>query len=181
MILLRCSQSQSRRKQARGNGRTVHGNAISVQCSACQSGEKFKTNAGKRLCCAVLLCCAVECCVVLLWCVCVWCRVTFFCSFSREKRITFQDVRFSKPLTFHNDFMFFCFSQCSKHFSRLQAYLFHISGRACCLEKCLKQLREEKKHEIIVEGQRLRKRTSWKVMRFSRENEQKSCGVSWRY
>ena len=58
-----------------------------VQCSACQSGETFKTNAGKRLCCAVLLCCiavqwsavlwsavlcccAVECCAVLLWGVC---------------------------------------------------------------------------------------------------------------
>ena len=49
-----------------------------VQCSACQSGEKVKTNTGKRLCCAVLLCCvvvlcccAVESCVVLLWGVCV--------------------------------------------------------------------------------------------------------------
>ena len=31
----------------------------------------------------------------------------FFCSFSREKRITFHDVCFSKPLTFHNGFMFF--------------------------------------------------------------------------
>ena len=36
-----------------------------VQCSACQSGEKFKTNAGKRLCCVAVLCC-----VVLLWGVC---------------------------------------------------------------------------------------------------------------
>ena len=43
-------------------------------------------------------------------------ETTLFCSFSREKRITFQDVRFSKPLTFHNDFMFFCFSQLFKLF-----------------------------------------------------------------
>ena len=35
-----------------------------VQCSACQSGEKFKTNAGKRLCCAVLLCCVAVLCGV---------------------------------------------------------------------------------------------------------------------
>ena len=78
MILLRCSESQSGRKQARVNGETVHDIVIAVQCSECQSGEKFKTNAGKRLCCvacavllfcvavlcwsAVLLCCAVECC-----------------------------------------------------------------------------------------------------------------------
>ena len=45
-----------------------------VQCSACQSGEKFKTNEGKRavLCCVavpVLLCCAVLCCVTV-GCVC---------------------------------------------------------------------------------------------------------------
>ena len=43
---------------------------------------------------------------------------TLFCSFSREKRITFHDVCFSKPLTFHNDFMFFASRSCFKHFSR---------------------------------------------------------------
>ena len=69
------------------------------------------------------------CCVAVLWsavlCCCGVCVVrhaensallmymsaSLFCSFSREKRITFHDVCFSKPLTFHNDFMFFCFSQ----------------------------------------------------------------------
>ena len=61
-----------------------------VQCSACQSGEKFKTNAGKRLCCAVLLRCAVECCVVLLWCVCVCVcgvGVTFFAHFPEKNAL----------------------------------------------------------------------------------------------
>ena len=37
--------------------------------------------------------------------------VPFFAHFLEKKRITFHDVCFSKPLTFHNDFMFFWFSQ----------------------------------------------------------------------
>ena len=47
---------------------TMGHNVIALQCSECQSGEKFKTNAGKRLCCVAVLCC----CAVLLCCgVCV--------------------------------------------------------------------------------------------------------------
>ena len=57
----------------------------------------------------VVSCCGVLCCAVL-WCA-VDVGVTFFAHFPTKKRITFHDVCFSKPLTFHNDFMFFCFSQ----------------------------------------------------------------------
>ena len=58
--------------------------------------------------CRVVACCAVLCCAV----VCCGCRChLFFAHFLTEKRITFHDVCFSKPLTFHNDFIFFCFSQ----------------------------------------------------------------------
>ena len=45
----------------------------------------------------------------------------------------------------------------SSTFRDNKPYLRCEIGRACCLEKCLKQPREAKKHEIIVEGQRLRK------------------------
>ena len=126
-----------------------------VQCSACQSGEKFKTNAGKGLCCAVLLCCGVLCCVAV-GCVCVV-SASLFCSFSREKRITFQDVRFSKPLTFHNDFMFFASRSCFKHFSRQQALPISHLKQGLLSRKVLETAARSKKHEIIVEGQRLRK------------------------
>ena len=73
---------ENKREETAGLSMTMR---FPVQCSACQSGEKFKTNAGKRLCCAVLCCgvvccgvvwcgvqwCGVLCCVVLLWGVCV--------------------------------------------------------------------------------------------------------------
>ena len=45
----------------------------------------------------------------------------------------------------------------SSTFPDFKPYQFHISRRAWSLEMCLKQLREAKKHETIVEGQRLRK------------------------
>ena len=69
---------------------------------------------------------------------CVWCghaenstflmymsAVHFFLLiFLEKKRITFHDVCFSKPLTFHNDFMFFLLLVAvSGTFSRLQALL----------------------------------------------------------
>ena len=48
-------------------------------------------------------------------------------------------------------FMFFASRSCFKHFSLLQKKKCSLKSR-----KCLKQLREAKKHETIVEGQRLR-------------------------
>ena len=48
--------------------------------------------------------------------------------------------------------MFFASRICFKHFSRLQKKQCSLKSR-----KCLKQLRETKWHETIVEGQRLRK------------------------
>ena len=136
---------ENKREETAGLSMTMR---FPVQCSACQSGEKFKTNAGKRLCCAVLLCCvavlwsAVLCCCGCV-CVCVvrhaenstlfmyMSASLFFCSFSREKHITFHDVCFSKPLTFHNDFMFFASRSCFKHFSRrVKPYLRCEIGRA---------------------------------------------------
>ena len=148
-----------------------------VQCSACQSGEKFKTNAGKRLCCAVLLCCiavqwsavlwsavlcccAVECCAVLLWGVCgaYMSASLFFAHFLEKNALPSMMFAFRSlsdlPQWFH---VFLLLAAVSSTFRDNKPYLRCEIGRACCLEKCLKQLREAKKHEIIVEGQRLRK------------------------
>ena len=124
-------------RQARVNGRS---DCVGVLCRAV-------------VCCAVS-CCGVLCCGVV-WCgvVCCGCRRHFFAHFLRKKRITFHDVCFSKPLTFHNDFMFFCLSQLFQAlFETTSPTYFTSQVGACCLEKCLKQLRQAKKHEIIVEG-----------------------------
>ena len=74
VILLRCSESQSGRKQARVNGRTVHDNAIS-RTVLCMSkwreiqGQTRVNGCAVLCCCAVLLCCGVLCCVAV-GCVC---------------------------------------------------------------------------------------------------------------
>ena len=125
------------------------------------------------VCCVVLWrsveCCAVVCCGVL-WGV----GVTFFVHFLTKKRITFHDVCFSKPLTFHNDFMFFLLlAAVSSTVRDNKPYLRCEMCRACCLEKCLKQLREAKIHEIIVEGQRLRKADIMEGNSFFREKMSK--------
>ena len=77
--------------------------------------------------CGVWLCVVVCGCVWMWWwwCVCGWCVVCGVCG-ERERRrgVTFHDVCFSKPLTFHNGFMVFVASRsCFKHFSRLRAVL----------------------------------------------------------
>ena len=98
--VLKVKVFENKREETAGLSMTMR---FPVQCSACQSGEKYKTNAGKRVCCAVLLCCV-----------------------------------------------------------------------AWRLEKCLKQLREAKKHEIIVEGQRLQKANIMEGDAFFPGNEQKN-------
>ena len=82
--------------------------------------------------------------------------VTLFARFlmkrkTQSRTLTFHDVCFSKPLTFHNVSCFF--------FSLLFPALFYFRTEKWSLKsrKCLKQLREEKKHETIVECSRLRK------------------------
>ena len=87
-------------------------NLISVAMFALNvnvDGNSRQARVNGRSDCVGVLCRVVACCVVL-WCV-VDVGVTFFALFLTKKRITFHDVCFSKRLTFHNDFMFFCFSQ----------------------------------------------------------------------
>ena len=118
-------------------------------------------------CCAVLLCCGVLCYVAVV-CVCGAARwklhvinvhvgVTIFAHFSRKTHylpwcLLFE--AFDLPQWFH---VFLLLVAVSSTFRDNKPYLRCEIGRACCLEKCLKQLREAKKHETIVEGQRLRK------------------------
>ena len=88
--------------------------------------------------------------------------VTLFGYFSRKKTtqsriVTFPDVCFSKPVTFHNEFMFFAYGSCFKHFSRFQATpLAHIK-KGFKSRNVLETVTISRKHEIIVEVQRLRK------------------------
>ena len=66
--------------------------------------------------CGVWLCVNVVCGCVWLWWwwwfVCgVWCCGVVVLWWRGGEGVTFHDVCFSKPLTFHNGFIFFCFSQ----------------------------------------------------------------------
>ena len=112
---------------------------------------------GVRCVVAVLLVCLVVCVGVrrCVW-LCVWkitvnifilmcMSVSLFCSCSLDKKtqsgtLTFHDVCFSKPFTFHNGFNVFSSRCCFQHFSRLQKKKWSLKSR-----KCLKQLREAKK------------------------------------
>ena len=111
MILLRCSESQSgenfKTSADKRQGETM--NLISVAMFALNvnvDGNSRQARVNGRSDCVGVLWRAVLCCAV----VCCGCRRHFFAHFLTKKRITFHGVCFSKPLTFHNDFMFFCFS-----------------------------------------------------------------------
>ena len=69
-----------------------------------------------------MLCCVVRC----MWCVCRRHFLLIFPEKTQSGTLSFHVAGFSKPLTFHNGFMFFASRRCFKHFSKLQAYLFHI-------------------------------------------------------
>ena len=88
-----------------------------------------------------------------MWCVC---RRQYFCSFSQKNEVWntfFPCGGLSKPLTFHNGFMFFASRRSFKHFRDFKSYLI------CEMKfrKVLDTATRSKKHETIVEGQRLRK------------------------
>ena len=83
----------------------------------------------------------------------------FLLLFSRKMQSgirTFHDICCSKPVTFHNGFMFFCFPQLVQ--ALLQLYkpsLVCKRGVAVKLQKVLAPATRSKTHETIVEGHRL--------------------------
>ena len=88
-----------------------NGIVIAVQCSECRSG--FCVSLSIFFSFAVLCCARARASAV---------------TFRLSVRVSFLVccgwyVCFSKPLTFHNGFMFFASRSCFKHFSRLQALL----------------------------------------------------------
>ena len=120
-----------------------------------------------------MLCCVVWCtwvcmCVAhtlkiteIFSCRCMYMSASLFLHiFSETKRSrtrSFHDVRFSKSLTFQNGFMFLASRSCFKHFSRLQVPLDMWNWCSLKSRKVLETATRSKKHETIVEGQRLRK------------------------
>ena len=85
--------------------------------------------------------------------------VSLFCSFSHKKTQSgtraFHDMCCSKPLTFHNGFMFFACRSCFKHFCRFLKELGLEIKLGLTSEKELETTTRSKNHETIVEGQRL--------------------------
>ena len=83
-----------------------------------------------------------------------WCNVWVVCNLEHSLSMCRLFEAFDLPQWLH---VFLLLVAVSSTFRDFKSYLRCEIGRACCLEKCLKQLREAKKHEVIVEGQRLRK------------------------
>ena len=79
----------------------------------------------------------------VLSCVVLSCAVDKICAFL-------------KPFTFHNSFMFFASRWCFNHFFRFQAQLDFSKRCSMKSEKVLETAARSKKHETVVEGQRLR-------------------------
>ena len=118
--------------------------------------------------CSPLLSCAVPRRAVL---VSVPVRLLVLCitvTFRLSVRVSFPVccgwyVCFSKPLTFHNGFMFFLLLVAvSSTFRDNKPYLICEIGRACCLEKCLKQLREAKNMKPLWKVKGFEKPATWK-------------------
>ena len=77
---------------------------------------------------------------------------------TKSRTLTFHDVCFSKPWTFHNGFMFFSSRSCFKHFLDFKLHFFFLK-----LYKSAGNSNEKKKHETLWKVNGFEKQTSWKV------------------
>ena len=103
-----------------------------------------------------------------------------FCSSSHEKKsrtLTFRDVYFSKPLTFHKTFMCFCFSLQFEALLETSSYNSFTNHVGLEFSKSAWNCYEKQKTWNHCGRSRASKQTSWKVFVlyhfFSWQNEQK--------